>query len=134
VTAYSVKAVVDTRYTYVTLSAYAALLAAWGYTRLYVFPFCVIPHAVVPGEVTVAWVTGYVMIWTLQALHVYWYALFLIMGYRFAVSGKTVDIQQSQTRRTCTARTSGQPSACVAPDEMALAQCLLLPCLAVRDR
>jgi len=34
------------------------------------------------------------MIWTLQALHVYWYALFLIMGYRFAVSGKTVDIQQ----------------------------------------
>lgn len=94
VTAYSVKAVVDTRYTYVTLSAYAALLAAWGYTRLYVFPFCVIPHAVVPGEVTVAWITGYVMIWTLQALHVYWYALFLIMGYRFAVSGKTVDIQQ----------------------------------------
>ncbi len=94
VMAYSVKAVVDTRYTYVTLSAYAGLLAAWGYTRLYVFPFYVIPHAVVPGELTVAFLTGYAMIWTLQALHLYWYTLFLIMGYRFAVSGKTVDIQQ----------------------------------------
>ena len=93
--AYSVKAVVDTKYTALTLSAYAGLLVAWGYTRLYVYPMHVITHAVIPGTPqSFVWLTGYFMIWTLQLLHVYWYTLFLIMGYRFVVSGKTVDIQQ----------------------------------------
>jgi len=98
VTAYAVKAVVDTRFTALTLSAYGALLAVWGYTRLYVFPFFVIREAVPPvpeGEsASFAWSTSYCMLLVLQGLHIYWYILFLIMGYRFAVSGKTVDIQQ----------------------------------------
>lgn len=95
VMAYSVKAVVDTKYTALTLSAYAGLLVAWGYTRLYVFPFHVISHSMIPDSPqSFVWVTSYFMIWTLQMLHIYWYVLFLIMGYRFAVSGKTVDIQQ----------------------------------------
>lgn len=95
VMAYSVKAVVDTKYTALTLSAYAGLLVAWGYTRLYVFPFHVIAHSMIPGSPqSFVWITSYFMIWTLQMLHIYWYILFLIMGYRFAVSGKTVDIQQ----------------------------------------
>jgi hypothetical protein len=95
VLAYSVKAVVDTKYTWLTLSAYAGLLLTWGYTRLYVFPFYVISASTIPGmEQSFAWYTSYAMIWTLQLLHVYWYILFLIMGYRFAISGKTVDIQQ----------------------------------------
>jgi ceramide synthetase len=98
VTAYAVKAVVDTRYTALTLSCYGALLAAWGYTRLYVFPFFVISKATVPvaeGEsASFAWITSYAMLLVLQGLHIYWYTLFLIMGYRFAISGKTVDIQQ----------------------------------------
>lgn len=95
VLAYSVKAVVDTKYTRLTLTAYAGLLLTWGYTRLYVFPFYVISASMIPGmEQSFAWYTSYAMIWTLQLLHVYWYVLFLIMGYRFAISGKTVDIQQ----------------------------------------
>ena len=95
VMAYSVKAVVDTKYTALTLSAYAGLLVAWGYTRLYVFPFHVIAHSMIPDSPkSFVWITSYFMIWTLQMLHIYWYILFLIMGYRFAVSGKTVDIQQ----------------------------------------
>lgn len=95
VMAYAVKAVVDTKYTKITLTAYAGLLISWGYTRLYVFPFHVISATRIPGaEVGFVWVTSYFMIWLLQCLHIYWYTLFLIMGYRFAISGKTVDIQQ----------------------------------------
>jgi len=99
VTAYAVKAFVDTKYTKITLTAYAALLMAWGYTRLYVFPFYVIPASLLPDpESTPAsrfvWYTSESMLWILQCLHIYWYVLFLVMGYRFLLSGKTVDIQQ----------------------------------------
>jgi hypothetical protein len=95
VMAYSVKAVVDTKYTTATLMAYAGLLISWGYTRLYVLPFHVIAASSIPGVGnSFVWLTSYFMIWLLQFLHIYWYILFLIMGYRFLVSGKTVDIQQ----------------------------------------
>jgi hypothetical protein len=93
--AYAVKAVVDTKYTAATLCAYAGLLVTWGYTRLYVLPVYVISVSQIPGSGPgFVWMTSYFMIWVLQCLHIYWYILFLIMGYRFLVSGKTVDIQQ----------------------------------------
>jgi len=33
-------------------------------------------------------------VYILQCLHIYWFALFIIMGYVYSKTGQTVDIQQ----------------------------------------
>jgi hypothetical protein len=99
---YAIKAVVDTEYTKVTLGIYAGLLVVWGVTRLYVFPFYILrtilydgPH-LIPAEhfnrSGYRYLEG--MLYILQCLHIYWYFLFLIIGYQFTQTGKTVDLQQ----------------------------------------
>ncbi|KNC52649.1 LAG1 longevity assurance [Thecamonas trahens ATCC 50062] len=78
-----------------TLSAYVAMLASWGYMRLYVYPFVVIVSSVTES-VDVSTVERVVLnglLMFLQILHVYWYALFLEMGYHFLSTGETVDKQ-----------------------------------------
>ncbi len=99
IVAYAIKASVDTPYTTVTLTFYAALLAVWGYTRLYLFPVFVVStsiyaaprlvHADVLPLVTVC--SGLLAV--LVVLHFYWYGLFIAMGIGFLRTGRTSDIQ-----------------------------------------
>jgi len=98
--AYGLKTAVDTSYTKVTLLMYTALLAAWGYTRLYVFPSNVI-NSIYTGINMVDPKYASPMIWSyflgllyvLLFLHIYWYALFLVAGYAFLKTGVTQDLQ-----------------------------------------
>jgi len=93
---YASKALVDTKYVVLTLIAYLGLLIFWAFGRLYVYPFWVLHNA---------WYEGYPLIhgaayfffpavFSLLALHVYWYFLFLQMGLHFVSKGETVDLQQ----------------------------------------
>jgi len=92
---------VYSKHTLITLTAYLSLLISWFYLRLFVLPYYIIwnllfkameafpPHTY---DMPMFFLTGMVVV--LQALHVYWYALFLKMGYIFLTSGETKDIQQ----------------------------------------
>jgi len=101
VVGYAVKCAVDTNYTALTLSIYVTLLASWGYTRLYVFPFFVLRTIMIEGKALIPqehynragyWCFEW-MLSILQILHVYWYGLFILMGIAFLSTGKTEDIQ-----------------------------------------
>lgn len=79
---------------------YLVLLVSWGYTRLYVFPAELIYNAVavLPNLQTDAPLlmlhSVNVMLTMLLVLHVYWYGLFLVMGYNLVTKGEKEDIQQ----------------------------------------
>lgn len=79
---------------------YIVLLVSWGYTRLYVLPFHLIYDSVVVAPTVNPHVTNslayptYAMLCMLQLLHVYWYVLFLVMGYNLLKKGVQEDIQQ----------------------------------------
>jgi len=88
---------------YFTLTVYLSLLAAWGYLRLYVFPFeIIIPiiankypviHESLQKDGNFLLFFMYMLV-TLQVMHVLWYGLFIKMGLNFLSTGKTEDIQQ----------------------------------------
>jgi len=100
VVGYSVKATVDTDYKRATISIYVLLLISWFFTRLFVFPFYILYTIMFDGthmvpadsRNTFHYLEG--MLYILQCLHIYWYCLFLIMGYVYSKTGQTVDIQQ----------------------------------------
>jgi len=100
VVGYSVKATVDTDYRRATISIYVVLLITWFFTRLFVFPFYILHTILFDGtqmlpaadRSTYHYLEG--MLYILQCLHIYWYALFIIMGYQYSKTGQTVDIQQ----------------------------------------
>jgi TLC domain len=103
VTAYLIKTAVDTVYTKVTLSLYAALLVNWAYTRFYVFPFVIIKAIyeteameTIPAEHFDQYEWTYLvnLLQILVVLHVYWYYLFLYIGYKYATTGIAQDLQQ----------------------------------------
>jgi hypothetical protein len=93
---YAIKSVVDTSSAVLTLSIYAGLLLSWGFMRLYVFPRYIITTTIAQTQVP-----GYLLfnglLLTLLVLHVYWYFLFLKMGYTFFTSGKREDIIDNHT-------------------------------------
>lgn len=91
---YAIKCSVDTAYKKMTYCLYALLLVAWGVTRLYIYPTVIIRSAMNDTEQTMQVRCTVAMLWVLQGLHVYWYTLFLKMGYQAATKGKTEDIQQ----------------------------------------
>ncbi|TYZ67243.1 hypothetical protein PybrP1_010735 [[Pythium] brassicae (nom. inval.)] len=100
VTGYAIKTVVDTGSTLLTVVMYVVLLVSWGYTRLYVFPFellynavVVLPNLSVSAPVLMLHPVN-VMLGMLLVLHVYWYGLFLVMGYNLVTKGEKEDIQQ----------------------------------------
>jgi hypothetical protein len=96
----AIKSVVDTGNTPLAVTVYLGLLAAWGYTRLWVFPRDLIYNTVVvlpqvnPGVSTTFLQPINAMLCMLQLLHIYWYVLFLFMGYLLLKTGKQEDIQQ----------------------------------------
>lgn len=95
-----IKTVVDTGSTLLTVAMYVVLLVSWGYTRLFVFPTELIYNAVavLPNLPTAAPLLMLhpvnLMLTMLLVLHVYWYGLFLIMGYNLITKGEKEDIQQ----------------------------------------
>jgi hypothetical protein len=101
VAGYAVKMSVDTGYTIVTLSIYVTLLAVWGYTRLFVFPLDIIAaiteaRPACPPEYYMSYNWSYLhaLLVVLLFLHIYWYVLFIYMGYSYIVTGVTHDLQQ----------------------------------------
>lgn len=97
----AIKTVVDTGSTFLTLVMYAALLVSWAYTRLYVFPteliynaVFVLPTLTKPDIPLIMLHPVNLMLTMLLVLHVYWYFLFLVMGYNLITKGVKEDIQQ----------------------------------------
>lgn len=99
---YGAKLFADTRYKATCLTFYFGMVFSWGFLRLYVFPFQIWVSLAKEGFMLnsfnsygVPGVTGYLitMLMLLQVLHVWWFSLFLLMGYVAATEGKTKDIQ-----------------------------------------
>lgn len=75
------------------------MLVSWGYMRLYVYPLYII--AVSQDALSLVNQPGLFplllymigMLFVLQLLHVYWYGLFLGMGYHYVVTGTATDMQ-----------------------------------------
>ncbi|KAI9355917.1 TLC domain-containing protein [Zopfochytrium polystomum] len=102
ISSYMIKSVVDTGRTLLTLSVYLFLLASWGYCRLYVFPFLIIATIMRTDVPFVDTTVRYVfvgLLLCLQALHLYWYSLFLDMGMEYLKSGKTEDTHDTKKQK-----------------------------------
>ncbi|KAG7384404.1 Ceramide synthase 6 [Phytophthora boehmeriae] len=99
VTGYAIKSVVDTGNTPLIGFMYIVLLISWGYTRLYVYPFHLIYNAIFvipeanPHVVGIFIHPGNALLCMLVVLHVYWYGLFLVMGFTLLRKGVAEDIQ-----------------------------------------
>ncbi|CAH0478956.1 unnamed protein product [Peronospora belbahrii] len=99
VTAYAIKSVVDTGNTPLVVVMYFVLLLSWAYTRLYVYPFHLLYNVIVvsreldPHMVSIFLHPGCALMSMLMVLHVYWYGLFLVMGYTLFRKGLAEDIQ-----------------------------------------
>lgn len=94
-----IKSIVDTGKTPLLVLMYLMLLVSWAHTRLYVFP-CYLIHAIMielpSTHPEIPIVFNYPMIamlCMLVVLHVYWYFLFLVMGYSMLNKGVAEDIQ-----------------------------------------
>lgn len=96
----AIKSVVDSGNIPLVIVFYAGLLATWGYTRLFVLPLHLIYHFMFTLPTTNPQVLGVfvhpntALLCMLQLLHVYWYVLFLVMGYALLFKGKSEDIQE----------------------------------------
>jgi hypothetical protein len=94
----AIKSIVDTGNTPLIVFMYIVLLASWGYTRLYVYPFHLIYNAIFvipeanPHVVGIFLHPGNALLCMLVVLHVYWYG-FLVMGYTLVRKGMAEDIQ-----------------------------------------
>jgi ceramide synthetase len=103
---YFTKIFVDTPLKLVTVTCYLSCLVSWAYLRLYVFPHYVI-HSVIydgAGEIPLigqeSW-AGFVFgLSLLLCLHMYWYGLFLKIGWALLRTGKTVDMQANIGTKT----------------------------------
>lgn len=96
----AIKTIVDTGSTPLTIVMYILLLVSWAYTRLYVFPTELIYNAVfvlptlTPDIPLLMLHPVNLMLTMLLVLHIYWYGLFLVMGYNLLTKGVKEDIQQ----------------------------------------
>lgn len=106
---YAVKSCVDSSYKALTLFFYVLLLVTWGYCRLWVFPQLVYKVYTSSellytrfydrGHFSAVVHFGFVFfLGVLFLLHIYWYSLFLKMGWSFIKTGKTADSQQKVDR------------------------------------
>jgi len=93
---YSIKAAVDTPYKYLIIFSYFCLLLSWGFARLLVFPFYIIPIGLRAHDFVEVQIEGYTLFNSMMVmlffLHCYWYILFLKMGITFLNKGKMEDI------------------------------------------
>jgi len=93
---YAIKSVVDTNVIGLIITAYSALLVSWGFGRLFVFPAYIIRTGFNANVLSGTSLDGYlllnVLMVVLLVLHLYWYSLFLKMGFTMMSSGKAEDI------------------------------------------
>jgi signal transduction histidine kinase len=99
----AIKSVVDTNATSVVVVLYFLLLMTWIYTRLYVYPFVFLYNTffiAFDDQMSIFFHRAMnVMLSMLQVLHVYWFVLFLQMGYQLVRKGIQEDIQQKCTQQ-----------------------------------
>ncbi|GMF41256.1 unnamed protein product [Phytophthora fragariaefolia] len=99
VTGYGIKSIVDSGKTPLIVFMYVLLLVSWAYTRLFVFPCHLIFSSLIelpqkhPDIVGAFVYPMNAMLCMLMVLHVYWYSLFLVMGYALVNKGVAEDIQ-----------------------------------------
>jgi ceramide synthetase len=99
---YLIKIVVDTSNTSLKVGSYILLLLSWGGSRLILFPMVIIQLATQePLELidTTNVVVMHFFSWVIWCLHVYWYSLFLAMGWTRATTGVEKDIQDQNKKR-----------------------------------
>jgi len=93
---YATKCLVDTNNSGLVLTAYSGLLLSWGFGRLFVFPAYIINTGLDANRLTDTSLDGYLilnsMMIVLLFLHLYWFVLFLKMGFTFASKGIKEDI------------------------------------------
>ncbi|RLN61497.1 hypothetical protein BBJ29_009398 [Phytophthora kernoviae] len=100
VTGYGIKSIVDTGHTPLVAVMYLVLLVSWAYTRLYVFPMHLIYSSMIELPLKHPDIVGAfvhpmnAMLCMLEVLHLYWYSLFIVMGYALVHKGVAEDIQQ----------------------------------------
>merc|ERR1712216_214269 len=96
---YGAKIFVDTRCKIVTFVNLLGMLTSWGFLRLYVFPAFIIKSTLLESTLEratlgdLAYYTFNVALSLLFCLHVYWYSLFLKMGWGYLFKGETKDVQ-----------------------------------------
>jgi len=97
VASYLMKTAVDTQSSLFNKFAFSNLLISWGYGRLFVFPYFLMYETFFSPRYTMMKVNGYYffnsMLVILYCLHVYWYSLFLRMGFAYATRGVIKDAQ-----------------------------------------
>jgi ceramide synthetase len=97
VASYLMKTSVDTQSTTFNKMTYTNLLVSWGIGRLFIFPVFLIKEAMFSPRMVKIYIHGYyffnIMLVILFCLHVYWYCLFLKMGFAYATRGVIKDAQ-----------------------------------------
>jgi len=94
---YLIKSSMDSQKKYLILTSYLLLLASWGYGRLFLFPFYIIYSTLFESlqYLDKAHMNGWgffnLFLVGLLCLHIYWYSMFLQIGFKFANSGKMQD-------------------------------------------
>lgn len=99
ISSYVTKMFVDTQYKTITFISYLGILISWGYLRLYAFPVFIIRSTLVESTLErvsfgeTVYYSFNLGLGLLLCLHLYWYVMFLQMGYHFLSSGETKDMQ-----------------------------------------
>jgi len=100
---FAAKSISETRFEIAGAIGYFSMVISWAFFRLYLFPTKVIYSASVEssnqyradyggvGQVIFGWYFFNGLLMVLQILHVYWFALFIRLGYRIA-RGYTNDV------------------------------------------
>mmetsp|Transcript_73460 Transcript_73460/g.215459 ORF Transcript_73460/g.215459 Transcript_73460/m.215459 type:complete len:327 (+) Transcript_73460:64-1044(+) len=98
---YASKAVVDTPYTRIIAASYFALILAYAWFRIFIFPMYVMRSAwvestqTVDSELMFGW--GYLnfALCVLLVLHIYWFGLIIKIGFVFRRTGQARDLQSN---------------------------------------
>lgn len=95
---YGAKIFVDTSCKITTFVNLLGMLSSWGFLRLYVFPAFIIRSTLMESGLErailgdLAYYTFNVALSLLFCLHIYWYSLFLQMGWHYLFKGETKDV------------------------------------------
>mmetsp|Transcript_9212 Transcript_9212/g.20547 ORF Transcript_9212/g.20547 Transcript_9212/m.20547 type:complete len:323 (+) Transcript_9212:119-1087(+) len=100
---YASKAFVDTHFKRLSIICYFALIVAYAWFRIYVFPVHVMRSAWVEsveeaGDSLYAWGFFNFALWVLLLLHMYWFGLIVKIGMQFQRTGEARDLQSNLSR------------------------------------
>mmetsp|Transcript_29007 Transcript_29007/g.66652 ORF Transcript_29007/g.66652 Transcript_29007/m.66652 type:complete len:324 (+) Transcript_29007:68-1039(+) len=100
---YASKTFVDTSFKRLSIVSYVALVLAYAWFRIYVFPVHVMRSAWLEsvaeaGTSLHAWGFFNFALWVLLLLHMYWFGLVLKIGMQFQRTGEARDLQSNLSR------------------------------------